>query len=132
VDRKRYTSLWRLRRAHRKSQLQIKKVKLQRCYVIPIGVGSIRTSGNGIFSVIDDALRENPAHGAVILSAQSSEPAARKARDLLMQALPPYLDVADAFTEADRFGWSRGIALEIIAVFRAAVRTVFSAFPANG
>jgi hypothetical protein len=129
VDRKRYTSLWRLKRAHRKSQIQ--KANLRRCYVIPIGVGNIRTDCNGAFLVVDDALWKNPAHSAVLLSAKSSEVAARKARDLLMRTLPPYIDVANAFLDNDRWGWSRGIALEIIAMFRAAIRSVFSTFFAN-
>jgi hypothetical protein len=125
VDRKKYTSLWRLKRAHRKSQIQ--KGDLRKCYVIPIEVRSIRAGCGGIFSVIDDAIFLNAAHSAVLLAAKSGDGAARKARDILMRALPPYVEASKAFSENDRWGWSRGIVLELMAIICAPIKKLYSA-----
>jgi hypothetical protein len=120
VDRKKFTSLWRVKIAH--WRWQRRKPDLEGCYLIPIQVGSVRAIPDNTFSVTDDALWSNPAHGAVILSAHCGPGAARRARDLLMQAISQYVAASDAFSPTDTRGWSRGIAAEIAAIFRAAKR----------
>jgi hypothetical protein len=120
VDRKRYTSLWRMRIFHKRWHQR--RSDLKQCYVIPINVGRLRQdcniNGTQLFSIIDMALCLNPAHGTVILSAKSGDGAARKARKLLMDFLPQYIDVSDTFSRDDRWGWSRGMLLKIVALLR--------------
>ncbi len=120
VDRKKYTSLWKLKL----NQLRWhhRKPDLHRCYVIPINVGTLRdykTDNNQIFSIIDLAFCLNPAHAAILLSVKGGDGAARKARDTLMAGLPAYIDVSKAFSNEDRWGWSRGMFLQVIAILRA-------------
>lgn len=126
VDRKGYTSLWRVKLSHR--QWRTRKADINRCYVIPIIVGDLRAGcrldQNQTFSVTDAALCSNSAHAAILLSVRSGEGLARKARTALMGFLPPYVEVSAAFSNQDKWGWSRGIIFQARAVMRA-LRSIF-------
>ena len=119
VDRKKFTSLWKLKLSHRG---WIKKKRdLDRCLVIPVDVRSVRSfSENQIqtFSVTDFALASNPAHAAILLSTKSGEGAARKARSTLMNCLPAHVEASKVFSRNDRWGWSRGIAFALFNMLR--------------
>jgi hypothetical protein len=131
VDRKKYTSLWRVKLSHR-SWLS-KKADLEKCYVIPVSVEKIRNDcrmgGDQLFVVTDLALCGNPAHGCVLLSAESGEGQARRARRVLMGVLPKYVEASRAFSPQDTWGWSRGILLKFIAPMRAIGRIVRASLP---
>ncbi|MGB9115386.1 hypothetical protein [Bradyrhizobium sp.] len=119
VDRKRFTSLWKMKLSHR--GWMTKKQGLNRCLVLPIEVGAVRAfkdQQNQIFSVTDMALCANPAHAAILLSTKGGDGAARKARSTLMKCLPKHVEVSEAFAVKDRWGWSRGVLLELITVLR--------------
>jgi hypothetical protein len=111
VERKRFTSLWRIKLTHYRWRL--KKSDLKRCYVIPIDVGALRTQcqfdQNHKFIVIDDALYANPAHAAVLISKKCGEGMARKARGELMKFMPPHIKLSRAFSTRDRWGWTRAL-----------------------
>jgi hypothetical protein len=100
-----------------------RKQDLDKCFVIPINVGDIRAkympNGNQLFAVTDLALWKNPAHAVVLLSVRSSENEARRARTILMGILPKYCEISKAFSADDKWGWSRGLALQALAFLRA-------------
>lgn len=119
VDRKRFTSPWRIRIFH--WQWKHRKADIHTCFVIPIDVQTLRShkaDQKQLFSATDDALLLNPAHAAVLLSAQCGDGAARRARDMLIRQLPAHVDPSSAFSSEDTWGWSRGVLLEVFAIVR--------------
>lgn len=125
VDRKRFTSLWRLRLEHwrwRRRYSQ-KNPALEKCYILPIPVSAIRglrDAGRQVISVTDFALCSNPAHAALITSvAITKKSEARKVRTMLMAALPPFVEAKAAFGPQDRWGFSRGIKAMALSALKA-------------
>jgi hypothetical protein len=122
VDRKRFTCLWRVRFFH--SGWKKRRPNIRRFYVLPLPVGVIRqpdpATGQQQFVVTDAAKWLNPAHAHVLLSASQGEGAARGYRTKLLQRLPPYVDVATAFTPVDKHGCVRGMLKQFGAIVVAA------------
>lgn len=120
VDRKRYTSLWRLKLDHRR--WRDRKADLHQCYVIPISVGTLRANcrveQGQTFSVTDYALWSNPAHATILLSQQGGDGMARKARTALMSFLPPYAEASTAFSTGDNWGWTRGMICAFLQILK--------------
>lgn len=127
VDRKRFTSQWRVRLSH--SSWRKKKPDLLRIHVLPIPVGDIRrvdpTTKNQDFVVTDTAMWLNPAHAHVLLSSPQGEGAARRFRNNLLQKLPPYVDITGAFNSTDKYGYLRGLLRQLAAILASPFRYVF-------
>jgi hypothetical protein len=127
VDRKNYTSLRRVKLSH--SKWKENKPSIVRCYVLPIPVGEIRhsnpTTGVHDFVVTDEALWLNPAHAAVLLSGPKGESAARGFRNNLLQKLPNYVDVSEAFAPSDKYGYLKGMLGQFVAILVSSFRYVF-------
>jgi hypothetical protein len=127
VDRKYFTSLRRVRSSH--SEWKKKKPHLRKIYVLPIPVDEIRrpnlTTGQQDFVVTDTAAWLNPAHADVLLSGPRSESAARGFRNSLLQKLPPYVDITDAFDRKDKRGYLRGMVRQFAAIVASSSRYIF-------
>jgi hypothetical protein len=127
VDRKRFTSEWKIRLHH--SRWRARKPEIQKCFVIEADVGSIRgcvNSEKALFVVTDAALFTNPAHASVLLAENCTDSVARRARLQLMQALPKHIDVQEAFASVDGLGWVRGLIYEVRAILRQIPKTLLS------
>jgi hypothetical protein len=127
VDRKNFTGPWRIRSSH--SEWKKKKPYLRKIYVLPIPVGEIRLPDPATrqqdFVVTDTAMWLNPAHAAVLLSGPQGEGAARGFRNSLLQKLPPYVDIAEAFDSTDKHGYLRGLLMQFAAIIVSPFRYVF-------
>lgn len=126
VDRKAFTSLWKLKNAH--SAWRTKKPKVRNIYVLPIPVSEIRTAnpatGDQDFVAIDAAMWLNPAHAVVLLSKPQSEGAARGLRNDLLKKLPQYVDLNVAFNPQRKHGYKIGLLLQFAAILVSPVRYI--------
>jgi len=127
VDRKYFTSLWRVRLSH--YRWKKKKPKVRNIYVLPVPVHDIRrpnpTTGQPDFVVTDTAMLLNPAHAAVLLSGPHGEGAARGFRNNLLRKLPQYVDLTQAFGSTDKYGYLRGIFKQITTILASPFRNIF-------
>lgn len=118
VDRKRFTSLWRIRLFH--SDRKRRAPNIRRFYVLPILAGTIRSFGSEThtqdFVVIDTALWMHPGHADIVLAKKCGEGAARGFRTKLIKQLPPYVDATKAFGSSDRHGFARGMFRQFVAL----------------
>ena len=110
VNRKKFTSLRRLRHLH--SEIEAKKATIKRLYVLPVSASYFRspgrTTGKQDFVVTDDASWKNPAHASVLLASPCSPGQARLFRNDLLQNLPKYVDVETVFGPQDKLGHCLG------------------------
>jgi hypothetical protein len=127
VDRKNYTSLRRVKSSH--SKWKRNKPSIVKCYVLPIPVGEIRhldpITGVQDFVVTDAALWLNPAHAVILLSGPQGQSAARGFRNNLLQKLPNYVDVAEAFAPSDKYGYFKGMLGQFAAMLVSLFRSIF-------
>lgn len=119
VDRKHYTSLWRIWWFH--FNWKRRKPKIRGFYVLPIPVNNMRRrdpqSQKQDFVVVDTARWFRPAHADVLLSEEKSEGDARLLRNNLVQSLPPYTNLSCAFGATDKWGFARGMSKQLLAMF---------------
>ena len=123
VDRMKYTSAWRIRLSHLFWNIRERRNgRDTKFFIVPVSVGQVRglldSNGGQFLSVTDEAMKTNPAHAAIVLASSSQKSDARKARTMLVAALPPHIEVAKAFKGSRRFGWSLGMIMMLIAPFR--------------
>lgn len=133
VDRKSFTSSWYIRFSHwqwQRRRLREGREEIKRFYVLPIPVRLLRDldphTGNQEFVVTDAALCMNPAHAHVLLARELGDAIARGLRTNLLQRLPPYVDVSNAFGPADRGGLLRGMFGKYLAIVRRLFRSVLN------
>jgi hypothetical protein len=130
VDRKAFTSLWRLKLTH--GDWKKKKPNILNTYVLPIQVSEIRLqnqeTGEPDFVVIDTAMWLNPAHAVVLLSKPQSQSAARGLRNNLLKKLPPYVDIANAFDRQNKYCYIKGMLYQFAAIAASAFRHIFGFF----
>ena len=127
VDRKTFTSAWRIRLDHKRWGKR--KSDLRKCWVVPAAVGDVRkliADDQKLFVITDHASPLNPAHGSLLLATKSSQGAARKARDILLRALPSYISLEHCFTPQEKYGWWRGVLLGYSASVRQLWQLMFS------
>ena len=126
VDRKFFTSPWRIRLFHR--GWKKRRPDIKRFFVLPIPVRLVRqnnpTTGDQDFVVTDTALLLNPAHAGVLLSRPQTEGAARRFRNDLLRKLPPYVELREAFSPTDKYGYGRGMLGQLAAILRSTARYV--------
>jgi len=75
--------------------------------------------------VTDAALWLNPSHAAVLLSGPQGEGAARGFRNNLLQKLPPYVDITEAFAPSDKRGYLKGMLYQVAAILVSSFRYIF-------
>lgn len=124
VDRKKYTSLRRLRLYHQEKKRN--KPGIKRFYVLPVRVSDIRfnpETGDQDFVVIDDALCGKPCHAAVLSSATGNQPKSKlkQFRGELLKRLPQYVGTLQIFESGEKYGYLLGMAKQS-AVFLGSLR----------
>lgn len=110
VDRKRFTSLRRIKIFHEDRKRRNSKIK--ECYVIPVRADVIRFDTNGIreFVVTDTAEYMKPHHATVLLLTPSmADSRKRQFRDKLLQRLPNPVRAETVFEPKDKFGYLWGM-----------------------
>jgi hypothetical protein len=124
VNRKKFTSLRRLRFLH--SEKKARREAIKGFYVLPVGASYFRrpepTTGTQEFVVIDDASWKNPAHASVLLASPCTEGKARQFRNLLLENLPKYVDVETVFNFGDNFGHAIGRVKQVVAYAKSRLR----------
>lgn len=124
VDRKAFTSHWRLQLHHWWWQIRRRirgKLAIANFFVLQIPVAMLRKrddDGQQRLVVTDQALCTNPAHAQALSAQKISENAARKIRTKLLRELPQYTALRAAFSPNDRHGWERGMIRKYGACYR--------------
>ena len=121
VDRTDFTSLWRIRLFH--ANWRRRRPEIHGFYVLRIPVGDIRNivetaTHKQEFVVVDTAKFLHPSHAEVLLSAGGNhKPSAlRGFRTKLIQKLPPRIDVSQSFDSTEKYGFARGMLLQLGAI----------------
>jgi hypothetical protein len=126
VDRKQFTSLRRVRSAHRKWKKN--NPEIRKFYVLPIPTALIRLpnakTGLQETVVTDAALWWNPAHAVLLSAVPIGESVARGLRTSLFLRFPPYIEVRDAFGSNDRRGYFKGMRKQLAAILAAPFRYI--------
>jgi hypothetical protein len=109
VDRRRYTSKWRVLIYHRS---RLRRVGGQRRAFIGILRAHelrqlIAEDTERAFVVIDTALLSNPAHAVILSAIHRSESKARALRKHLARRMTA-VALTEAFSDGSGFGWTRG------------------------